>query len=314
MTVVLVTHEACLVHDTGAHHPERADRLRAAFAALGDQQFPTLLREEAPRAAAEQLGKVHDSDYLRQLLALEVPEAEHVALDPDTILSQGSIEAALRAAGGAIRGVDMVMEGAVDAAFVAVRPPGHHAEPAKGMGFCLFNNVAVAAQHARDRWGLGRIAVADFDVHHGNGTQAAFWDEPDLFFASSHQSPFYPGTGSHTERGASGNIANAPLPSGTGSEGFRRAWREELLPALDRFAPELLLISAGFDAHRDDPLAGLLLDEEDYGWITGELTALARRHAEGRVISLLEGGYDLDALARCVAAHVRALEQAAQKL
>jgi acetoin utilization deacetylase AcuC-like enzyme len=182
------------------------------------------------------------------------------------------------------------------------------------MGFCLFNSVAVAAHHARENWGLGRIAVADFDVHHGNGTQAAFWDEPDLFFASSHQSPFYPGTGARDERGASGNIANAPLPSGTDSAGFRKAWRDELLPALDGFAPELLLISAGFDAHRDDPLAGLLLGEEDYGWITDELAALARRHAGGRVVSLLEGGYDLDALARCVAAHVRALEQAGQDL
>jgi acetoin utilization deacetylase AcuC-like enzyme len=202
------------------------------------------------------------------------------------------------------------MAGEAEAGFAAVRPPGHHAEPARGMGFCLFNNVAVAALHARTRWGLQRVAVADFDVHHGNGTQAAFWDDPSLFFASSHQSPFYPGTGSREERGASGNIANAPLASGTGSAGFRQAWRAELLPAIDAFAPELLLISAGFDAHRDDPLAGLLLDEEDYAWLTGELAALARRHARGRAVSLLEGGYDLDALARCAVAHMRALESA----
>jgi acetoin utilization deacetylase AcuC-like enzyme len=310
MRVALVTHEACLAHDTGAHHPERADRLTAVLAALGEDHFPGLLREKAPRAEEAQLGRVHDPGYVRQLLALEVPQGQHVALDADTILSAGSIEAALRAAGGAIRGVDLVMEGVADAAFVAVRPPGHHAEPARGMGFCLFNNVAIAAHHARQRWGLRRIAVADFDVHHGNGTQAAFWDDPDLFFASSHQSPFYPGTGSRSEQGASGNIANAPLPSGTGSAGFRQAWREELLPAIDAFAPELLLISAGFDAHRDDPLAGLLLHDEDYGWITGELAAIARRHSGGRVVSLLEGGYDLDALPRCAAAHMRALEKA----
>ncbi|MDG2004907.1 MAG: histone deacetylase family protein [Novosphingobium sp.] len=312
--IALVTHEACLDHDTGAHHPERADRLRSVLAALNAERFPELLREQAPRARAEQLIRVHDGDYVRPLLALEVPAGEHIALDPDTILSAGSVEAALRAAGGAIRGVDLVMEGKADAGFVAARPPGHHAEPAKGMGFCLFNSIAIAAHHARDRWGLKRIAVADFDVHHGNGTQAAFWDDAELFFASSHQGPFYPGTGSREERGVSGNIANVPLASGTGSIGFRKAWRDELLPALDSFAPELLLISAGFDAHRDDPLAGLLLDEADYSWITGELVALAHRHCNGRVVSLLEGGYDLDALASCVAAHVKALEQASQPL
>jgi len=308
VTVALVTHKACLAHDTGQGHPERVDRLRSVLAALGEGLFPDLLREEAPCATAAQLEAVHDPAYVAQLLALDIPKGEHAALDADTILSAGSIEAALRAAGAAVHAVDMVMEGRADAAFAAVRPPGHHAEPARGMGFCLFNNVAVAAHHARSRWGLKRIAVADFDVHHGNGTQAAFWDDADLFFASSHQSPFYPGTGARHERGAASNIANAPLPSGTGSQGFREAWRHDLLPAIDAFAPELLLISAGFDAHRDDPLAGLMLDEADYGWITGELCDVARRHCQGRIVSLLEGGYDLDALGRSVTAHVRALE------
>lgn len=310
MTTALVTHESCLEHDTGPGHPERADRLRAVLAALGEDQFPKLLREQAPKATVAQLERVHDHDYVRQVLSLQVPPGELVALDPDTVVSAGSIEAALHAAGGAILAVDLVMEGRADTAFVAVRPPGHHAEPAGAMGFCLFNNVAVAAQHARERWGLRRIAVADFDVHHGNGTQDAFWNDPELFFASSHQSPFYPGTGARDERGVTGNIANAPLPPGTGGEGFRRAWQGSLLPALDAFAPELLIISAGFDAHRDDPLALLSLDASDYAWITRELVALAGRHAQGRVIASLEGGYDLTALAESATAHVRELEAA----
>jgi acetoin utilization deacetylase AcuC-like enzyme len=307
MPVALITHEACLDHDTGSGHPERSDRLRAVLAALDEARFPHLLREQAPRAAREQLERVHDGDYVRELLAIEVPPGELAALDADTILSHGSIEAALRGAGAAIRAVDLVMEGAASAAFAAVRPPGHHARPARAMGFCLFNNVAVAAHRARDHWGLSRVAVADFDVHHGNGTQEEFWADPDLFFASSHQSPCYPGTGSRQEQGAAGNVANAPLAPGSGSAEFRRAWRDLLLPALDAFAPELLIVSAGFDAHRDDPLAQLMLDAEDYAWITGELVALARRHARGRIVSLLEGGYDLEALAASAAAHVAAL-------
>jgi acetoin utilization deacetylase AcuC-like enzyme len=307
MTVALITHEACLDHDTGAGHPERPDRLRAVLGALAEDAFPDLIRETAPEAASEQLARVHDPDYVRALLAIEVPQGEHAALDADTILSSGSIEAALRAAGGAIRAVDMVMAGEADAAFAAVRPPGHHARPARAMGFCLFNNVAVAAHHARDRWGLKRVAVADFDVHHGNGTQEEFWGDPDLFFASSHQSPCYPGTGDRSETGIAGNVANAPLAPGSGGAEFRRAWTDVLLPALDAFAPELVIISAGFDAHRRDPLAQLNLDAKDYGWITSELVALAGRHAQGRIISLLEGGYDLDALAESAAAHVRAL-------
>jgi acetoin utilization deacetylase AcuC-like enzyme len=313
VSVALVSHEACLAHDTGPGHPERADRLRAVLAALDEAHFPDLLREDAPRASAARLEAVHDPAYVSRLLALDIPEGDHAALDADTILSRGSIEAALRAAGAAIRAVDLVMEGRASAAFAAVRPPGHHAEPARGMGFCLFGNAAVAAHHARDKWGLARIAVADFDVHHGNGTQAAFRDDPGLFFASSHQSPFYPGTGAAHERGAHGNIANAPLASGSGSAEFRAAWRGDLLPAIDAFAPELLLVSAGFDAHRSDPLAGLLLDEEDYAWITRELCELARRHCEGRIVSVLEGGYDLDALASCATAHVRALEMGSKQ-
>ena len=308
MTVALVTHAACLDHDTGPGHPERADRLRAVLAVLDQDSFPGLLREQAPRAAREQLNSVHDPAYVEQVLSIHVAPGGRFALDPDTIGSSGTIEAALRAAGGAIHAVDLVMEGRADAAFVAVRPPGHHAERDRAMGFCLFNNVAIAAHHARSRWRLSRVAVADFDVHHGNGTQSAFWSDPGLFFASSHQSPCYPGTGARGETGAAHNVANAPLPPGTGSAGFRQAWRDHLLPALDTFAPELLIVSAGFDAHRADPLAGMMLEADDYAWVTHELAELARRHANGRVVSLLEGGYDLAALAESVVAHVRELE------
>ena len=310
MTAALVTHEACLDHDTGPGHPERPERLTAVLAALSESRFPDLLRIEAPKATPEQLMAVHEHAYVETILSLTVPAGEHVALDPDTVLNAGSVEAALRAAGGAVCAVDLAMEGRADRVFVAVRPPGHHAEPARGMGFCLFNNVAVAAQHARRHWGIERIAVADFDVHHGNGTQAAFWNDPGLFLASSHQSPFYPGTGAADEQGSAGNVVNAPLPPGTGGKEFRDAWRNVLLPALEEFAPELLLVSAGFDGHRDDPLAGFLLDTDDYAWVTRELVSLARRHSQGRIISLLEGGYELSALADCAVAHVRELDAA----
>ncbi|WP_156840399.1 histone deacetylase family protein [Novosphingobium aquimarinum] len=310
MTIALISHTACLAHDTGAGHPERPERLTAVLDALDERSFPALARHNAPLADEQALLAVHDPAHVSAILSLDVREDELRALDADTIVSAGSREAALRAAGGAMRGVDLVMDGTVRGAFVAVRPPGHHATPDRAMGFCLINNVAVAVQHARRAYGLERIAVADFDVHHGNGTQDIVWAEPGTLFLSSHQSPCYPGTGERHERGAHSNIVNAPLPPGSGSDAFRHAWRDVLLPALDDFAPQLLIVSAGFDAHRADPLAQLSLDEADFSWITRELVATMARHAPGRIVSLLEGGYDLAALAASAAAHVQALESA----
>jgi acetoin utilization deacetylase AcuC-like enzyme len=309
VSVALITHPVCLEHDTGPWHPECADRLRAVLRVLEAEEFLPLLRETAPAATEAELIRVHTLDYVRAILAVRPPPGEQTALDADTLMSEGSAEAALRAAGGAVLAVDAVMEGWARSAFVAARPPGHHAEAARPMGFCLFANAAVAARHAQARWGLRRVAVVDFDVHHGNGTQALFAAEPDLFYASSHQFPCYPGTGSESERGV-GNVFNAPLPPGANGAAFRRAWAETLLPALDAFAPELLIVSAGFDAHKADPLAQLRLETADFGWITARLMEAADRHCGGRLVSLLEGGYDISALAASVALHVRTLLRA----
>lgn len=306
MTVALITHPACLEHDTGPWHPERPDRLRRVLQALEHPHFSTLLRDLAPLATEEQLLRAHPPEYVQGILSVSPEPGQRVALDADTIMSTGSREAALRAAGGAVMAVDAVMEGWAKQVFVAARPPGHHAERDRPMGFCLFANAAIAARHAQARWGLSRVAVVDFDVHHGNGTQDIFQADPTLFYASSHQYPCYPGTGSAEERGV-GNIVNAPLPPGSGGPAFREAWEVLILPALEAFRPELLVISAGFDAHKADPLAQLRLEASDFAWLTGELMRLARAQCQGRVVSLLEGGYDLDALAESAAAHVRAL-------
>jgi acetoin utilization deacetylase AcuC-like enzyme len=306
MSVALITHPACLGHDTGPWHPECADRLRAVLRALETEEFFPLLREMAPEATEEQLARVHPMAYITEMLAIRPEEGQHVQLDADTLMSAGSAEAALRAAGGAVMAVDAVMEGWARSAFAAVRPPGHHCERDKPMGFCLFANAAIAARHAQARWGLGRVAVVDFDVHHGNGTQDIFERDPTLFYASSHQYPCFPDTGSPDEKGV-GNIVNFGLPPGSGSKAFRAAWDGTLLPALDAWAPELMIVSAGFDAHKADPLAQLRLETEDFAWLTGRLLDLARTHSKGRLVSVLEGGYDLHALAAATAAHVRTL-------
>ncbi|HST76253.1 MAG TPA: histone deacetylase family protein [Acetobacteraceae bacterium] len=309
MPTALITHPACLEHDVGAWHPECPDRLRAVLRALEGEGFADLLREAAPLATLDQLARAHSPEYVEAILAIRPAPGETLALDADTLMGAGSAEAALGAAGGAVAGVDAAMEGWARAVFVATRPPGHHAEPARAMGFCLFNNVAVAAHHARARWRKRRIAVVDFDVHHGNGTQAMFAADPDLFYGSSHQYPCYPGTGRPSERGVANNVVNAPLPPGSDGQAFRAAWREVILPALDDFAPEFLIVSAGFDAHRADPLAQLRVEAVDFAWLTAELVGMAARHTDGRIVSVLEGGYDLDALAASAAAHVRALMQ-----
>ena len=301
----LYTHPACLQHDPGPGHPESPARLRAVLAALDRDRFAALDRIEAPLASTEALERVHDPAYVARILA-SAPAEGVVRLDEDTVMSPASAEAALRAAGAVVAAVDAALDERASRAFCAVRPPGHHATADQAMGFCLFNNVAVGAAHALAEHGLERVAIADFDVHHGNGTQDIFAREPRVLFVSSHQSPLYPGSGGADETGV-GNLLNAPLPPGTGSLAFRQTWDEQLLPRLNAFRPQLLLISAGFDAHRADPLAQLQLGADDYAWLTSRLLEIARAHAGGRVVSTLEGGYDLDALATSAAAHVMAL-------
>ena len=306
MKAILYTHKDCFSHDTGSMHPERAQRLAAILHALKEIELPGAEWREAPLASIEQIARVHPEDYI-EAVQEAIPTNGHAYLDGDTPVSPGSWNAALRAAGAACAAVTAVATGEATRAFCAVRPPGHHAEPQHAMGFCLFNNVAIAAEEARSVHGMQRVAVVDFDVHHGNGTQAAFWDDGGLFFASTHQSPLYPGTGQPNERGRAGNILNATLPPGAGSAAFRKVFAEQVLPALSDYGPELILVSAGFDAHRADPLANLNLEAADYHWATRELCALADGCAEGRVVSTLEGGYDLEALAESATQHVLAL-------
>lgn len=306
MNVLVFAHDSAIHHDTGPSHPERPARYQAVKTALDGLDAPWLSRHEAPEATIEQISRVHRAPYVTATLAA-IPTEGSVRLDADTLVSPRSREAVLRAAGAAVAAVDAVMAGKARRAFSAMRPPGHHAESDKAMGFCLFDNVAVAAAHARAVHGVQKIAIVDFDVHHGNGTQEIFWNDPQTLFISTHQWPLYPGTGAAHEKGAHDNVLNVPLPAGTGGAGFRQAITSQVIPALERFQPELLLISAGFDAHADDPLANLALTEADFAWVTAELVALAERHAQGRVVSVLEGGYDVDALARSVVAHLRAL-------
>jgi acetoin utilization deacetylase AcuC-like enzyme len=303
MTVRVYTHPACLWHDTGPEHAECPERLRSVIDALL-AAFPDLDWREAPRATRGQLLRAHAAGLLEAVL--ETKPAARMLLDPDTVLSPASAEAALRAAGAGVAAVDAVLAGPDARAFCAVRPPGHHATHDVAMGFCLFNGIAVAALHALEAHGLDRVAIVDFDVHHGNGTQAIFEQDRRVLFASSHQWPLYPGTGARNETGA-GNIVNAPLPPNADGTRFRAAWSSLLLPAVAAYRPQLLLVSAGFDGHRRDPLAELQLEAADFGWLSRELVQLANRHCGGRIVSMLEGGYDLQGLAESSVAHVREL-------
>ena len=306
MATLFVTHHDCIEHDTGPGHPECADRLRVIQRVFEAEEFMFLHREEAPLADIDLIKAVHDPAYVDKVMA-SIPQNGIAALDGDTYVSPGSGKAALRAAGGACVAVDAVMDGHERNAFVATRPPGHHAEYDRAMGFCLFNNAAVAARYARDRYGIKRVAVMDFDVHHGNGTQDLFWNDPELFYSSTHQWPLYPGTGDETERGCANNILNVGLAAGSGTEELQAAFNSTVLPGIAAFKPELLIISAGFDGHKNDPLAGLSFETEDLVWMTRQLMALADEQCEGRVVSLLEAGYDLPSLASSVVQHVRTL-------
>ena len=305
MTTLLFHHASSERHDTGRGHPERPDRIRAVMEALSVEDFAGLDKREAPEAETGQLARAHSPAFVEALLDA-VPEEGRVRVDADTVMSADSGEASLRAAGAMVAAVEAVMAGQAANAFCAVRPPGHHAESRRSMGFCLFNNVAVGALHAREALGADRVAVVDFDVHHGNGTQAIFETDPSLFFASTHEFPLYPGTGRADETGC-GNIVNVPLRPGSGSAEFRAGMERGVFPALRAFSPDLILVSAGFDAHESDPLATLRLVEDDYAWVSERLCGIADEVCGGRLVATLEGGYDLDALAASVSVHVRAL-------
>jgi acetoin utilization deacetylase AcuC-like enzyme len=306
MTTLLLTHRASLDHLTPPGHPERPDRIRAVDQVLSESRFDKLVRQEAPEGTLELARLCHDEHYIEELRRI-APDQGLIYLDGDTSMSPGTWEAAMRSVGGAVAAADAVMSGAADNAFLAMRPPGHHAETNKPMGFCFFDHAAIAARHAQRKYGIARAAVVDFDVHHGNGTQDIFWADPTMMYCSTHQMPLFPGTGATGERGEHDTIVNAPLAPGDGSAKFRSAFENAILPQLQKFAPELIVISAGFDAHRRDPLANINLDAEDFGWVTRKLMDAAHASAGGRVVSVLEGGYDLQGLKESVAAHVTAL-------
>ena len=306
ISTLLITHPACQEHDPGRPHPDSQERLPAVLNALKGEKFSALVRRSAPKAAIAQIARVHTQPHIDRIFDA-VPSSGRRRVDPDTLVCPASGEAALRGVGAVIDAVEQVVAGRARNAFCAVRPPGHHAEPAKAMGFCLFNNIAIGAAHARVALDLERVAVVDFDVHHGNGTQVMLQDHRHFFFASSHQLPLFPGTGHAVETGVDGNVVNVPLPPFTGSVPFRRAYTEHILPALRAFKPDLVMVSAGFDGHAADPLAQFMLSGHDIAWVTRELDAVATDCCGGRLVSVLEGGYDVGALAECSAAHVAAL-------
>ncbi len=313
MTTLLFSHPVFQRHEVPPGHVEHAGRYEAVDTALGHQDFDALDRRMPPLVTATQIERVHSHSF-REVVEETAPKEGLAQFDADTFMGPSSLEATRRAAGGAVAAVDAIFAGEADNAFIAARPPGHHAEPERAMGFCFFNGAAIAAMHARlhltKSGAAPRVAVLDFDVHHGNGTQAAFWHDANAFYGSSHEWPQYPGSGRESDRGEFDNIVNAPLATGEGGAAFRRVWGEVILPALSDFDPNFIVISAGFDAHEADPLGGLALNEDDFSWVTAEIATIARDHASKRLISILEGGYDLPALASSTAAHVKALMRA----
>ncbi len=306
MTTLLISHPSSLRHVTPPGHPERADRIRAVQQALEDERFALLQRVEAPEGTLAQVALCHPAAYA-QAIVEAAPQEGMVQVDADTIMSPGTLAAALHGVGAAVHAVDEVMTRRASNAFSAMRPPGHHAESDKAMGFCFFNNAAIAARHAQKAHGAERVAIVDWDVHHGNGTQEIFWGDASVLYASTHEMPLYPGTGAPSERGEHGTIVNAPLRAGDGTDVFRDAFESAILPGLNHFRPDLVIISAGFDAHWRDPLANINLKEADFTWATQKLMEIADRHAGGRLVSILEGGYDLEGLSKSTAAHVMAL-------
>jgi acetoin utilization deacetylase AcuC-like enzyme len=306
VTTLLISHPSSLRHATPAGHPERADRIRAVEQALEDERFALLQRTEAPEGTLAQVLLCHPAAYADAIVAA-APQDGLVQIDADTIMSPGTLSAVLHGVGGAVHAVDEVMTRRATNAFSAMRPPGHHAESDRAMGFCFFNNAAIAARHAQRTHGAERVAIVDWDVHHGNGTQEIFWGDASVLYASTHEMPLYPGTGAPSERGEHGTIVNAALRAGDGTDVFRDAFESAILPRLDDFRPDLVIISAGFDAHWRDPLANLNLKEADFTWATQKLMEITDRHAGGRLVSILEGGYDLEGLSKSAAAHVTAL-------
>ena len=306
MSTLYLYHPAALEHRTPPGHPERPDRIRAIERTLEDERFSRLVRAEAPRGTPAMAALAHPRAYVDAIEEV-APKDGMVAIDADTTMSPGTFEAVMRGVGAAVQAVDAVMAGRAKNAFVAMRPPGHHAERTRAMGFCFFNNAAIAARHAQKAHGAERVAIVDWDVHHGNGSQDIFWSDPSVMYASTHQMPLYPGTGAVSERGDHGTVVNAPLRPGDGGDVFREAFETAILPRLESFSPDLVVISAGFDAHWRDPLANLNLVEADFSWATQKLIALAEKRCDGRIVSVLEGGYDLDGLSKSGAAHVTAL-------
>jgi acetoin utilization deacetylase AcuC-like enzyme len=310
MPTLLISHPSAAGHAVPEGHPERPARIRAVADVLSEEAFRALVREDAPAGDLDLARLCHDGDYVERIAAL-LPETGFIGIDGDTFVSPGTIAACRHALGGAARAVEAVFAREASNAFLAMRPPGHHAERSRAMGFCFYNQAAIAARHAQRRHGAQRVAIMDFDVHHGNGTQDIFWDDATVMYASTHEMPLYPGTGAPSEKGAHGNIVNVALRSGSDGAAFRQAMETAVLPRLDAFRPDLVVISAGFDAHRRDPLASIELEAVDFGWATRALCALADRHCGGRIVSVLEGGYDLVGLAESAAAHVAALMEAA---